>query len=174
MKYFTSKTLAAIALAGAASVLSGTAAVALETTPVLSLEVAQEMAEACIAHQKKNGYKPINISIVDDGGNNILLYRQDGACKACDTIAQDKARTAALFNNPTRIFEGVSHGPDLNGEGAAEPGLAFVPGLITFPGGLPIQVEGVSIGGIGVSGASGGEDEQCAAAAIEAVVDQLN
>ena len=83
------------------------------------------------------------------------------------------SRAAALFNNPTRVFEKVSHGPKLNGEEAAEPGLAHVPGLITFPGGLPIQVAGVSIGGIGVSGTSGGEDEQCAAAAIEAVAEKL-
>ena len=150
-------------------IICASTANALETKPVLSLEVAQKMANACIAHQQENGYKPINIAIVDDGGNNILINRQDGACKACDLIAINKARTAALFNNPTRVFETVSHGPELNGEGAKEPGLAHVPGLITFPGGLPIRVGDTPIGGIGVSGASGGEDEQCAAAAIKAV-----
>lgn len=152
---------------------SAQAASALEVKPVLNLATAQVMAEACLAHQVATKYAPINVVIVDDGGNTILVNRQDGACKACEAIATNKARTAALFNNSTRAFETLSYGANKDGVGAELPGIALVPGLIAFPGGLPIVVAGVPIGGIGVSGASGDEDEQCAQAAIDAAVDLL-
>ncbi len=151
-----------------------TSVVALEKKAVLDLETAQVMGQACLAHQEANGYAPINVVIVDDGGNTILVYRQDGACKACGDIATNKARTSALFDNPTRTFETLSYGEAKDGVGAELPGIALVPGLIAFPGGLPIHSGGVPIGGIGVSGASGDEDEQCAFAAIEAASGMLN
>jgi glc operon protein GlcG len=157
----------------AMAALSAQSASALDRKAVLNLATAQVMAEACIAHQVATKYQPINVVIVDDGGNTILVNRQDGACKACEAIATNKARTAALFNNTTRNFETLSYGEAKDGVGADLPGIALVPGLIAFPGGLPIVVDGVPIGGIGVSGASGDEDEQCAQAAIDAAVDLL-
>jgi uncharacterized protein GlcG (DUF336 family) len=53
------------------------------------------------------------------------------------------------------------------------PGVALVRGMIAFPGGLPIISGPVPIGGIGVSGARGDEDERCAQAAIDAAADKL-
>jgi glc operon protein GlcG len=153
--------------------MSVQSASALSRKPVLDLATAQVMAQACLAHQVATQYQPINVVIVDDGGNTILVNRQDGACKACEEIATSKARTAALFNNTTRNFETLSYGPAKDGVAADLPGIALVPGLIAFPGGLPIIADGVPIGGIGVSGASGDEDEQCAQAAIDAVADML-
>lgn len=144
-----------------------TPASALDNKPTLSLEAAEVIANACIAHQQATRYAPINVVVVDDGGNTILVKRQDGACKACGAIATNKARTAALFNNTTRNFESLSYGEKKDGVGAALPGIALVPGLVAFPGGLPIVISGVPIGGVGVSGASGDEDEQCAAAGIK-------
>jgi glc operon protein GlcG len=140
---------------------------ALEKKPTLSLEVAEVIANACLAHQQQTKYQPIQVVVVDDGGNTIVVKRQDGACKACNEIAVNKARTSALFNNPTRTFEKLSYGPKKDGVGADLPGIALVPGLIAFPGGLPIVVNGVPIGGVGVSGASGDEDEQCAQAGLD-------
>jgi uncharacterized protein GlcG (DUF336 family) len=161
-------------IALAAVSVAASAATALEEKPVLDLATAQVMAEACLAHQVATQYQPINVVIVDDGGNTILVNRQDGACKACEAIATNKARTAALFNNSTRNFETLSYGAAKDGVGAELPGIALVPGLIAFPGGLPILSGGVPIGGIGVSGASGDEDEQCAQAAIDAAASMLN
>lgn len=166
------KKAAGIAVLALAS-FTAQAASALDDKPVLNLATAQVMAEACLAHQVATKYQPINVVIVDDGGNTILVNRQDGACKACEAIATNKARTAALFNNTTRNFETLSYGPAKDGVAADLPGIALVPGLIAFPGGLPIVVGGVPIGGIGVSGASGDEDEQCAQAAIDAAADLL-
>lgn len=165
------RALGAIVLA--AVCFSTQSAGALEKKPTLDLATAQVMAEACLAHQVATKYQPINVVIVDDGGNTILMNRQDGACKACEAIATNKARTAALFNNSTRRFETLSYGPKKDGVGAELPGISLVPGLIAFPGGLPIVVDGVPIGGIGVSGASGDEDELCAQAGIDAAAAML-
>ncbi|MGI8398196.1 GlcG/HbpS family heme-binding protein (plasmid) [Agrobacterium deltaense] len=147
---------------------AATAVSAAETKQVLTLDTASKMAAACLKHQAQTKYKPINVVIVDDGGNVILTNRQDGACKACGSIAESKARTAALFDDATRSFEVKAYGKNKDGEGAELPGIALVPGLIAFPGGVPIHAGGTVIGGVGVSGASGDEDEQCAIAAIQA------
>jgi glc operon protein GlcG len=152
----------------ALTLLTTAPAFALEKKAVLSLEAAEVIANACLKHQVQTKYKPINVVIVDDGGNVILLKRQDNACKACGKIAESKAHTAALFDNTTRNFEKLSYGAKKDGVGADLPGIALVPGLIAFPGGVPIKAGGVVVGGVGVSGASGDEDEQCATAGINA------
>ena len=54
------------------------------------------------------------------------------------------------------------------------PGLALVPGIIAFPGGLPIMTaDNVQISAIGVSGGTGDQDEMCAQAGIDGVKDAL-
>lgn len=155
-------------LSAAALLLVGAQTHALDQKPTLNLEVAEVIANACLAHQKDVKYQPINVVVVDDGGNIVLTKRQDGACKACGEIAENKAKTAALFNNTTRNFELLSYGPAKDGAGADLPGISLVPGLVAFPGGVPITIAGIPIGGVGVSGASGDEDEQCALAGIAA------
>jgi glc operon protein GlcG len=149
--------------------VSATGAFALEKKPVLSLEAAEAIANACLAHQSATKYAPINVVVVDDGGNVILSKRQDGSCKACGDIAENKARTSALYNAPTRLFETLSFGEKKDGVAAGLPGAAFVPGLVSFPGGLPLVADSMPIGGVGVSGASGDEDESCAKAGADAL-----
>lgn len=172
MKNLLLSTFAVIGIVAGAS-----QATALDQKPTLDLATAEVMAKACLAHQQENKYAPINVVVVDDGGNIILVNRQDGACKACGDIATNKARTAALFNNATRNFETLSYGPAKDGVGADLPGIALVPGLVAFPGGVPVNTGALStgavLGGIGVSGASGDEDEQCAIAGINAAKDML-
>jgi len=143
--------------------------------PVLSHEVAQTMVEACFADQKANGYSNVNVFVVDDGGHLLAAARQDGACKACADIAQNKAITAALYAAPTRAFADLSFGEKRDGVNAGLPGAAFVPGLVAFAGGLPIVTSaGDVIGGIGVSGASEDQDESCAQAGVDAISSSLN
>jgi glc operon protein GlcG len=167
------RNLRKIMVAIAGTLVLASQANALDEKLTLNLETAQVMAQACLAHQVATKYKPINVVVVDDGGNVILINRQDGACKACGDIAESKARTAALFDNTTRGFELLSYGPAKDGVAADLPGIALVPGLIAFPGGVPIHAGGNVIGGIGVSGASGDEDEQCALAGIAAAESML-
>lgn len=143
--------------------------------PVLSQATAQTMVEACFADQKSKGYSNINVFVVDDGGHLLSAARQDGACKACADIAKNKAITSALFGAPTRVMADLSFGEKRDGVEAGLPGAAFVPGIIAFAGGLPITTADKEvIGGIGVSGASSDEDEQCAQAGIDAISATLN
>ena len=164
-----------VAAAGVAALIVvtlGSEAKALDSKPVLTLEVANKMADACEAAQAAGKWRPVNIAIVDDGGHLKLFRRQENAFLGSASISQDKARTSAMLPFSTRLVAELSFGKE--GQPAPVPGLAFSPGLAAFAGGLPIMTAGgAHIGAIGVSGASADEDEQCAQAGIDAVKDML-
>lgn len=144
----------------------------MKTQPVLPQTAAVKMVEACFADQKKTEYSKVNVFVVDDGGHLLAASRQDGACKACANIAENKATTSALYTAPTRVMADISFGKKRDGVDAALPGAAFLPGIVAFAGGFPIKTKsGAVIGGIGVSGVSSDEDEQCAQAGIDAIAD---
>ncbi|BBD38159.1 MULTISPECIES: GlcG/HbpS family heme-binding protein [Aminobacter] len=143
--------------------------------PVLGYEAAGRMIAACFAAQAAAGHAQVNVVVVDDGGRLIAAARQDGACKACTDIAENKATTSALYAAPTRAMADLSFGVKRDGVGAGLPGAAFVPGLVAFAGGLPVKsASGDVIGGIGVSGASEDQDESCAQVGLDAVAKSLD
>lgn len=127
----------------------------------LSLDDAKKMADAARAEAKKNGWK-MGIAIVDEGGHTIYLERMDGSQKAGSVIAQEKARTAVLFQRPSKAFEDTVAGGRLV--------VMTLPGVTPVEGGLPIVVDGHYIGGIGVSGAKSPEDSQVAKAGLDALM----
>ena len=103
------------------------------------------------------------IAVVDAGGNLMALARLDGTFAAGANISIGKARTAVLFQKPTKVFE------DIINKGrtamAALPDSFFTP----LQGGIPVVADGQIIGGVGVSGASSAaQDEELAIAAAEA------
>ena len=147
----------------------------LKSKPLLTYDAAEKMIAACFAAQAAAGYAKVNVVVVDDGGRLIAAARQDGACKACTDIAQNKAITSSLYAAPTRAFADLSFGVKRDGVNAGLPGAAFVPGLVAFAGGLPIKTAtNAVIGGIGVSGSSEDQDESCAQAGLNAVSKSLN
>ena len=149
-----------------------TAAYALDSKPVLNLALAKKMADACEAAQEAIGYRKINIAIVDAGADLVLFRRQDGAFLGSIDIAIDKAVSSARIPYPTRAIAEIAFGKD--GNPGRVPGLALSPGLVAFAGGLPIKTKsGELLGAIGVSGATGDEDETCAQAALDAISDDL-
>jgi uncharacterized protein GlcG (DUF336 family) len=88
--------------------------------------------------------------------------------------AASVALFACLGNSrfTTPFMEQLAYGKDL--KGGTVPGLALVPGIIAFAGGLPIMTEDkVQIGAIGVSGGTADQDETCAQDGIEAAKDAL-
>lgn len=146
--------------------------------PVLTLEMAKKMADACEAAQAKGAaqaedkWRSINIAIYDDGGNLKLFRRQENAFLGSIQISQMKGHTSAMFPFPTRLFGTLAFGEE--GKPARVPGIAFIPGIASFAGGLPIKTaDGQQIGAIGVSGATGDQDEMCAQAGIDAIADML-
>jgi len=160
------------ALAISASALcGGSGAMALEMKPALTLDLAKKMADACEAKAKQQNWK-MNIAVVDDGANLVFFEHMDGAFKGSIYISQHKAMTSANFPFPTRRFAELAFGKE--GKPGMVPGIADVPGIIAFAGGLPIVTASkVQIGGIGVSGGTSDQDEECAQASLDAVADEL-
>ena len=114
----------------------------------------------------------MNIAVVDDGANLVFFQHMDDAFKGSIYISQHKAMTSANFPFPTRVFGELAFGKD--GKPGMVPGIADVPGIITFAGGLPIMTASkAQIGGIGVSGGTSDQDEECAKAGLEAVAADL-
>jgi uncharacterized protein GlcG (DUF336 family) len=166
-----SPVICTVATAFVIAVGVGQHAYALDKAPTLSLDLAKKMAAACEAKSKEMGWK-MNIAIVDAGANEVFFERMDGAYLGSVDIARRKAETSAHFPFPTRGIEQLAYGKDL--KGGTVPGLALVPGIIAFAGGLPIMTDDkMQIGAIGVSGGTADQDETCAQAGIDAVKDAL-
>jgi glc operon protein GlcG len=156
-KTLLSLSLAAVFTAGTAS--------ALEMRPILTLEVAQKMSAACVEKARQEGWK-MNIAIMDAGGNLKHFQRMDDSFLKSIDIAMIKAETSAGFPFSTKMVEEIA--------ATRVPGLAHIPGIATFEGGLPIKTAGgVHIGSIGVSGATAQQDGVCAQAALDAVANDL-
>src|SRR5438067_3889301 len=120
----------------------------------LSLDDARKVVEAAVAEANK-GAGTAAIAVVDDGGNLMLVERLDGTFAAGANISIGKARTAALFKKPTSVFENIIN----KGRTAMTALNDFTP----LQGGVPIYVDGLVVGAIGVSGAaSAQQDDQVA------------
>jgi len=102
------------AMAAALAICLSPAAKALDKSPELSLEVAKKMAAACEAKSKEQNWK-MNISVVDDGANEIFFEKMDGAYLGSRDIALHKAQTSARFPFPTRFVQELAYGKDLKG-----------------------------------------------------------
>lgn len=157
-------------LAAATLALGSATALAVDKPPALSLDVARKLLAGCVAKAVDRGWK-MSIAVVDNGANLIAFERMDRAFLGSSEIAMNKAQTSAKFPFPTRTVENLVYGGA--GKPAVLPGLAHVPGIIAFAGGLPLMVDGIHVGGIGVSGGTADEDEICAQAALDAVKKQL-
>src|SRR6185503_15486653 len=130
----------------------------------LTIDGAKKVIAAGVAYAKKNNAPGGVIAVVDDGGNLMALERMDGTFAAGANVSIGKARTAALFKRPTKVFEDTIK----NGRTAlvALPDAYFTP----LQGGIPITIDGQIVGGVGVSGAaSAQQDEEIATAGANAL-----
>ena len=130
--------------------------------PGISAEAAATAVQAAVAHAEAKGWK-INAAVVDRGGNLMAFLRMPGAFIHSIEIAIDKAYTAASFGFSTKDWM-----PAIGHDEGMKFGFSARPRLIVFGGGLPIG-QGDWIGGIGVSGASEAQDEECARAGLAAI-----
>ena len=138
-----------------------------ETFKVLPLTLALEAAEAAIASCKAQGYNT-SIAIVDRAGLIKVHLVAEGANVLTRDLSRRKAYTAAVRRTTTIELAAAVATP-----GAFNPTL-YDTQMVTAGGGVPIKAGNEVIGGIGVSGAPGGDkDEVCAKAAIDKVADQL-
>src|SRR5215813_5101375 len=122
---------------------------------VLSFAAARKMAAAAQEAAKAKGVDVV-VVVVDDAGYIILLERMDGAQVASVQVGIGKARTAAIYRRPSRVFEDqIRHGR------VAALALAEATPL---QGGVPVLFGGKVIGAIGVSGDTPQVDEDIAIA----------
>lgn len=129
----------------------------------ISYAAASRLVAIAITHAQSKGWR-VCVAICDASGLGVSMGRMDGVPPSVIDFATDKAFTAAMSGkSTTAFFERMSSSTELS------MGLANRPRLITWQGGSPIKEDGAVIGGIGVSGAAGHEDAECATLALAAL-----
>ena len=129
----------------------------------LTLDGAERVIAAAKAYATQVKAPGGVIAVVDAGGNLMALERLDGTFAAGANISIGKARTAVLFQKPTKVFEEIIN--------KGRTAMAALPDSFFTPlqGGIPVVFDGQIIGGVGVSGASTAtQDEELAIAGAEA------
>lgn len=137
----------------------------LPTRPYLPLDKAVALVEHAVAACAEDGYR-VSATVVGNGGVIKALHRADGAGPHTIHSSSRKAFTAASLGVPTAELARIA------AENPTAAGLRDMgPQILILAGGLPLKVDGQTIGGIGVGGAPGGHlDEACARAAIDSVL----
>jgi uncharacterized protein GlcG (DUF336 family) len=152
-------------LASAIATLSTSAFAQLPVSRVLTMDVAQTIAQEAMAKCRADGYK-VTVLVVDGLNAPKFMIRDDGATASTTEVAKMKATATMLYNRPS----GPATPPPA---GTAAP-PATIPGTINAQGGAPIKFGEVTIGAVAVSGAPGGDkDLACANAGIAKAADKL-
>lgn len=134
---------------------------------LLTPEAALTAAQAALAHCRQAGHQ-VAVAVVDRAGLLQVLLRDRFAGAHTVDVATRKAWTAASFRIPTTALATETQA------GRPMSGIRGAPQVIAIGGGLVIEGGGSSFGGIGVSGAPGGEaDDACAAAGLKAIADAI-
>ena len=132
----------------------------MKTKPVLTLEDVKKIAAGAEAEAVKNNWA-VTISVVDDGGHLLWLQRMDGAAPVSAWIGPQKAITAAIGRRASAVYEKMVN------EGRVS--FLSVTPVTPLEGGVPIIVDGVCVGAVGVSGVKSTEDVQIAKAGMAAL-----
>lgn len=150
-----------------ASLIQAQQAQSIFTIRVLTPETALKAAQAALKKCRDNGYQ-VAVSVVDRMGVVQVLLRDRFAGPHTADMASAKAYTAVSFRtNTTELAQATQ-------PGRPQSGIRNRPGIAAVGGGLMIEAGGSLLGGIGVSGAPGGpEDDACAAAGIEAIREDI-
>lgn len=134
------------------------------TQKVISLDMAQAMVQGAIEKCRADNYH-VSVHVIDVDGQVRASVRDDGSSEVNYDVSRRKAFTALTYKRPSadmeKAWQNMSAG-------------RIIPGTFGVGGGLPVKVDGETIGAIGVGGAPGSDkDEACAAAGLAKVADQL-
>jgi len=130
-------------------------------SPGVTLEQAKKAAEAAAAEAAKNGWH-MAIAVVSNEGSLIHFDLMDDTQFGSSDVAMRKAKTAAQFRRPTKVFQ--------DGLTGSPPNLPVVTlGAIAVQGGLPLFSGGKVIGAIGCSGGTAAQDEQACKAGADTI-----
>jgi uncharacterized protein GlcG (DUF336 family) len=120
----------------------------------ISLENAKKAAAAAVAEARKNNWNMI-IAVTDIAGTLVYFEKMDGTATGPGNVAIAKARSAAIFKAPTKVFQERL---------AAGATYLLVLGVMPLEGGIPLVMDGKIVGAIGASGGSFQQDGQVATA----------
>ena len=131
---------------------------------MLQLTDARRIIAAATTEAEKIG-QPMNIAVVDEGGNLLAFERMTNAWIGSIDISQSKAWTSRAFDIETKTLgENSQSGDQFFGIHASNDGKVMI-----FAGGVPLKKDGKVIGGLGISGGSGEQDHAVAEAGAAAL-----
>jgi glc operon protein GlcG len=133
----------------------------MQTKPVLTLEDVKKIAAGAEQEAVANDWK-VAIAICDDGGHLLWFQRLDGVAPISSHLAPQKAKTAALGRRESKIYEDMINNGRVSFLRAPE-----LDGMLE--GGVPIVVDGHTVGAVGVSGVKSADDARIAKAGIAAL-----
>jgi len=128
--------------------------------PAVTLDQAKKIAAAAIDESRKQSWR-MAVAIVDNHGFLKYFESMDDTQTASIGIAVDKAKTAAMYRRPSKVFEDAVNKGNVR--------LMGLPGAMPIEGGVPIMVGGRVIGAIGVSGMTSEQDGLAATAGLKAL-----
>ena len=128
--------------------------------PPIGIEGARAVMAAAESEAAKNNWSVV-ISIIDSGGNLVMLHRHNDVQLSSIEISQGKAKTALMFKRPSKVLD------DAISSGGAGLRFLALKEIVPLEGGLPIVVDGKIIGAIGVSGVLSSQDTQVARAGAD-------
>jgi uncharacterized protein GlcG (DUF336 family) len=129
-----------------------------------SLEDARRMIAGGEAKARDIG-QPMNVAIVDNGGNLVAFAHMDGAWTGSVDIAIDKAFTSAMFELPTvGLAEKAQPEKPFYGIHVSNHGRVMI-----FPGGVPLKQDDQCVGAVDVSGGDNQQDQAVVEAAVSAL-----
>ena len=126
----------------------------------VTLEQARRIVTAAEAEARRQNFM-MSFAVVEPSGALVLFEKMDGTQYGSTQVAQDKARSAALFRRPTKAFSDAVAG--------GRTAILSLDGAVAIEGGVPIVSGGRVIGALGVSGGSSEQDGQVAARGVTAV-----
>lgn len=126
----------------------------------IRLELAQKLVAAAVEAAREQKVA-VAVMVVDRGGHPIALARMDGMAYPFTEVSRRKALTGCSFNTPTHVLaQYFAQDPVLS------QGVQATPEILILAGGFPIVEDGECIGGLGVAGGRGTQDQEIGASAL--------
>jgi len=128
----------------------------------INLENAKKAAAAAVTEARKNNWT-MAVAVIDPGGDLVYFEKMDGTQTGSVNVAIGKARSAALYKRPTKVWQDIVAG------GGAGLRILGLEGAVPIGGGVPLVMDGKIVGAIGLSGGTADQDDQCARAGADAL-----
>jgi uncharacterized protein GlcG (DUF336 family) len=128
--------------------------------PGVNLEQATKAVEAAVAEAKKSGLL-MAVAVVSNSGYLVHFSKMDQTQFASVQIAIEKAKAAATFRRPTKVFEDRAN--------SGSPSVLSLHGVVASEGGIPLMRDGKVIGAIGCSGGTSAQDGEACKAGVATI-----